>query len=86
MPKATFYNLNEEKRKKIENALIEEFERNSIDKLCISKIVEQANIPRGSFYQYFEDKDDAVKYIIDKYIKIEHKKVHDFLIETKGDI
>lgn len=86
MPKTTFYNLNQEKRKNIENALIKEFEKNSIDKLSISKIIKQANIPRGSFYQYFEDKDDAINYIINRFIEVEHKKVCNFLVETKGDI
>lgn len=86
MPKQTFFNLNEEKRKNIEKAITNEFSKVAIEKLSISRIVEEAKIPRGSFYQYFEDKEDAIKYIIEKYIQIEHKKIEQFLKETNGDI
>lgn len=86
MPKQTFFNLNEEKRKNIERAITNEFSKVSIEELSISRIVEEAKIPRGSFYQYFKDKEDAIKYIIEKYIQIEHKKIEQFLKETNGDI
>lgn len=86
MPKQTFFNLNEEKRRNIEKAITNEFTKVSIEKLSISRIVEEAKIPRGSFYQYFEDKEDAIKYIIEKYMQIEHKKIEQFLKETNGDI
>ena len=61
MPKSTFYNLNNEKREKIEKALKNEFTRNTFEKASISNIIEEAQIPRGSFYQYFEDKEDGLK-------------------------
>ena len=53
MPKSTFYNLSKEKREKIEAAIKNEFGRNSFSKASISNIIQEANIPRGSFYQYF---------------------------------
>ena len=53
MPKQTFFNLKEDKKEKIEKALIKEFSRNSFEKASISNIILEANIPRGSFYQYF---------------------------------
>lgn len=86
MPKKTFFNLNIEKREKIEDAIKKEFSRTTFSKASISNIIEEANIPRGSFYQYFEDKEDAIKYIIYKYIKLEQNKIKTFLIETNGDI
>ncbi len=86
MPKATYFKLNLEKQNKIEKALIGELERNSVDKISISKVIEQAQIPRGSFYQYFENKEDAINYIINKFIKKENKKIYDYLVEKKGDI
>ena len=57
MPKSTFFNLNEEKRIKIEKALKTEFSRGSFEEASVSNIVTNAQIPRGSFYQYFEDKE-----------------------------
>lgn len=86
MPKSTFYNLNEEKREKIEKALKKEFSRNTFEKASISNIIEEANIPRGSFYQYFEDKDDALRYIIGNFLNDEKKQIKKLLIEHDGDI
>lgn len=86
MPKDTFFRLKEEKRNKIENALIDEFSSGSFEEASISNIIAKAGIPRGSFYQYFEDKDDAVKYIMKKFLNLEHEKMKELLKETKGDI
>lgn len=86
MPKETFFNLKLDKREKIETALVNEFSRTTFEKASISNIIEEAQIPRGSFYQYFEDKEDAVKYIMQKYTKLEKEKMYNLLIETNGDI
>ncbi|MFK9095281.1 TetR/AcrR family transcriptional regulator [Bacillus salipaludis] len=59
MPKITFYNLPEDKREKLINAVKKEFSRVPLYDASISNIVKSARIPRGSFYQYFEDKEDA---------------------------
>ena len=68
MPKDTFLNLKSEKKEKIEKAITDEFTKNSFEQVSISNIIQRAQIPRGSFYQYFEDKKDAVQYIIQKFI------------------
>lgn len=61
MPKETFFNLQEEKKNKIIKAAKDEFERVSIEHASIKNIVEQAGIARGSFYQYFESKEDLMR-------------------------
>ena len=86
MPKDTFFHLKEEKREKIEKALINEFSKGSFEKASISNIIAEAKIPRGSFYQYFENKEDAIKYVVYKYSKIERSKLSGFLEETNGNI
>lgn len=86
MPKETYFNLKEEKREKIEKALEKEFGRVPFEKASISNIITEAEIPRGSFYQYFEDKEDAITYIVQKYITLEHKMMSEFLIKTQGNI
>lgn len=58
MPKNTFFNLPEEKKDKIVAVAIDEFAQNHYQKVTINKIVKRAEIPKGSFYQYFENKDD----------------------------
>ena len=86
MPKSTFYNLNDEKREKIEKALRNEFSKNIFEKTSISNIIEEAQIPRGSFYQYFEDKEDAIKYVISNFIEMEKRQMKKILEENNGDI
>ena len=86
MPKSTFYNLNNEKREKIEKALKKEFSENTFEKASISNIIEEANIPRGSFYQYFEDKENALKHIIESFLEEEKEEIKELLIKNEGDI
>ena len=86
MPTKTFFNLREEKRQRIEKALINEFSKSSFEQASITNIIKEANIPRGSFYQYFVDKKDAIKYLIEKFMLSDHEKVYQCLVETKGNI
>ena len=86
MPKSTFYNLKKEKREKIEEALKKEFSENIFEKASVSNIIEKAGIPRGSFYQYFEDKEDALKYIIKKFLDNVKKEIKTLLTKNDGDI
>ena len=86
MPKSTFYNLNDEKREKIEKALRNEFSKNIFEKTSISNIIEEAQIPRGSFYQYFEDKEDALQHIIKSFLAKEKAEIKELLIKNKGNI
>ena len=86
MPTKTFFNLKEDKRKRVETALIHEFGKGSFEQASITNIVNKAEIPRGSFYQYFVDKEDAVTYLIHKFILLEHQKIYEALIEKNGDI
>lgn len=64
MPKKTFFNLPEEKRKKIYKAALDEFSQFSYDNASINRIVKNSGISKGSIYQYFEDKKDIFKYLI----------------------
>ncbi|NLW12332.1 MAG: TetR/AcrR family transcriptional regulator [Clostridiaceae bacterium] len=69
MPKQTFLNLPEEKRAKIEQAAINEFTAYSYDQASTNRIVEAAEIPKGSFYQYFAGKKDLYRHILDKILE-----------------
>ena len=74
MPTNTFLNLSEEKKSKIIEAAKKEFERVPIEQVSIKNIVENAEIARGSFYQYFENKEDLFEYIMcDKIGNIQNK-------------
>jgi AcrR family transcriptional regulator len=65
MPKQTFFNLPEEKRRRLLDLAIEEFAAHDYRLASISRIVARAGIAKGSFYQYFEDKRDLFLYLLD---------------------
>ncbi len=64
MPKDTFFRLPEEKRQRIIDAAGLEFKRVPYGETSINRIIKAADIPRGSFYQYFEDKQDLFLYLL----------------------
>lgn len=64
MPTQRFFNLKEEKRKVILDAAVHEFTRVPFSEVSINKIIKEADISRGSFYTYFEDKKDLARYIL----------------------
>lgn len=70
MPKSTFFNLPEEKRNRIIESAIDEFAKYTYRNANITRIVNNSDIAKGSFYQYFEDKKDLYKYIIDMAFKL----------------
>ena len=63
MPSSTFFKLPVQKQEKIVRAARKELNNVPFEKLNIKNIVEEANIPRGSFYAYFHDKDDLLAYL-----------------------
>lgn len=93
MPKETFFNLPDEKRELIENTAIIEFASKGFDKASINTIVKKSNIAKGSFYQYFEDKQDLFLHLLmsvaaEKKIKymspvLQNPGEHDFFIMLK---
>ena len=64
MPSQTFYNLPKDKQEKIIDASKKEFSKNNFYDASINKIIKDAGISRGSFYQYFENKEDLFVYIL----------------------
>lgn len=63
MPSDTFFRLPEEKRQRFLNAAWYEFTTARFSDVSINQIIRNAKIPRGSFYQYFTDKDDLFHYL-----------------------
>ncbi len=72
MPSQTFYNLPKEKQEKIMSASIHEMGIHTFEHLNIANIVRASEISRGSFYQYFCDKEDLYNYF---YQHIAQKKI-----------
>lgn len=64
MPKDTFFNLPEDKRALICRVAVDEFANYSFDQASINRIVAEAGIAKGSFYQYFTGKKDLFLYLL----------------------
>lgn len=65
MPRETFFNLPEEKRQLICQVAIAEFAEHPYERASVNRIVTQAGIAKGSFYQYFSGKKDLYLYILE---------------------
>ena len=64
MPTSTFFNLPPPKREKLLKAATAEFARRPCGEVSINRIIQAAEIPRGSFYQYFADKTDLFRHVL----------------------
>ena len=86
MPTKTFYNLPKDKKLRILKAGKKEFSRVPLEKAVIANIAKDADIPRGSFYQYFTSLEDLFAYIVDYRYGISKKKFEQFLEDNNNDI
>ena len=86
MPTSTFFRLPEEKRKRLMDAAWEEFTTNSYTDASINRIIQKAHIPRGSFYQYFQDKEDLFWYLFGGMHDYFAEVFRELLQESKGDL
>ena len=82
MPKQTFLNLPESKKQKILEAAKNEFSRVSVTEASINNIITEANIARGSFYQYFENKQDLFGFMLSKANEKVKEKVEEKIKEN----
>lgn len=86
MPTSTFFRLPEEKRQRLLDAAWEEFSRTSFPEASINQIIHNARIPRGSFYQYFEDKKELFWYLLDGIREYFSVIFWDTLRDVNGDL
>lgn len=86
MIKKTYYNLPEEKRKRIFDAVKDEFSTYTNEKASINRIVKKAGISRGSFYQYFDDKLDLVQLLTGDIFNQILELARQYLIEYDGNV
>ncbi len=85
MPKKTYFNLPDEKRERIFNAGLLEFSYHDLFESSVNTIVSIANISKGSFYQYFEDKDEFYWYVVTEIIFGTVQKYEIMLRKYDGD-
>lgn len=86
MPTSTFFRLPEEKRARLIEACWAEVSQVRFSEVSINRIISAARIPRGSFYQYFEDKEDLIHYLMEDMREYFISLVRNILIEAGGDV
>jgi AcrR family transcriptional regulator len=86
VPKQTFFNLQQDKRKKLIESAEIEFTRVPLFEASIANIIKMAGISRGSFYQYFEDKDDLYFYLLEAKLNKVKITFIGFLEKHQGDL
>ncbi|WP_245831020.1 TetR/AcrR family transcriptional regulator [Sediminibacillus massiliensis] len=65
-----FFSLKTEKQERIVNAAMKQFVQNGFEKASTNEIVKEAEISKGSLFNYFNNKKDLYLYLIDEAIKI----------------
>lgn len=86
MPSTTFFNLPSEKREKLLAAARAEFARVPYAEASINKMIQAADIPRGSFYMYFRDKEELFIYLMGEWSRQLTALLEELLEWRRGDI
>lgn len=85
MPSETFFRLPESKQQRIIEAIKEEIARVPYENFSIGNVIRQCSISRGSFYQYFRNKEDIYLHLISGYQKQIFQHMKDTLQKNNGD-
>ncbi len=80
-----FFKLPAEKQKRILDAARKEFARVPFEEASINQIIKNAGISRGSFYTYFEDKEDLINLLFQEQERMAHDSLKKVCLECKGD-
>ncbi|MBM4346977.1 MAG: TetR/AcrR family transcriptional regulator [Deltaproteobacteria bacterium] len=83
--KKTFFNLPEEKQKRVLEAALEEFSEKGFNGASINLIVSKLGIAKGSIYQYFTDKKSLFLHIFDYAVELIRKRLKQVKQETKEE-
>ncbi len=86
MPKQTFFNLPKKKQNSLIKAAKFEFSRVPLHEASIANIIKYAKISRGSFYQYFYDKEDLFFFLLDEIAEDVQNQLFYNLQALKGDL
>lgn len=86
MASERFKNLPSDKKRRIIEAAIKEFSTNDFEDVSINKIIADAEISRGSFYTYFNDKEDILNYIFSIVLRRKREKLKELFKKNDGDI
>jgi AcrR family transcriptional regulator len=86
VPKQTFFHLPKDKQDTLIQSAKKEFSRVPLHEASIANIIKDAGIPRGSFYQYFEGKEDLYYYLLHQLSQKNNDRFIATITEKNGDI
>lgn len=86
MVSITYLNLKEEKQERIMLAALDEFSISSFSDASITSIVKKAGISRGSFYQYFGNKENLYRYLVNKLYVKHRQDLYDIIKSNSGNL
>lgn len=80
-----FYNIPKEKQEMFINVATTEFTTKSFEQVSVNSIVKNAGISRGSFYTYFENKDELFNFIFTQVREERFNYAKELLKESNRD-
>ena len=86
MPKETFYNLKQDKRERILRSAVNEFRAHGFRSANIGTIAKNAEVAKGSMYQYFDDKKELFIYCLTWSLDILINKINSRMNLDKQDM
>ena len=86
MPSERFFKLSEDKQQRIIEASTDEFIASGMHDASINRIIKDADISRGSFYTYFEDKNDLFNFIFSTLKHSSASMILDEIEKRHGDV
>ncbi len=86
MPTERFFRLPDKKKEAVRTAAAKEFARALPEEASINRIIHDAEISRGSFYTYFQDKEDLLCWLVGDVVDRNLKFYIQRLEENGGNI
>lgn len=68
------------------DAASREFASKPYNEASINRIIQEAGVPRGSFYMYFQDKEDLFRYLVQGYMDQMTMVLEEALVRQGGDV
>ena len=86
MPTSTLFRLPPEKRERLMEACWGELTRARFEEVSVNRVISAAEISRGSFYQYFTDREDMIRYLLENMRRYFVGLLRDLLERAEGDL
>lgn len=86
MPERLFFELEEEKRRRIYDAGLQEFSEQGYEAASTNSIVKAAGIGKGSLFKYFLNKEALYFYVLDRVLADLLEDIQEDISNLQGDV